>query len=84
MEEALGDEGDDLQAMLEDMKQIQKQSPSPPRDCYEEQTDYSSEDSIEVFTTDEAFHAGFFDQREQSQDEAQEGAIPIQGASQCE
>jgi hypothetical protein len=72
MEEALEDEGNEFQAMLEDVKQIQRQSPSPPRDLYEEPTDYSSEDSTEVvFTSDETFHAGFFDQREQSQDEAQ-------------
>ena len=38
---------------------------------YEDPTDYSSEDSAEVFTTNETFLAGFFDQREQSQDEAQ-------------
>ncbi len=70
MEEALGDEGNEFQSMLEDVKQIQKQSRSPPRDCYEDPTDYSSEDSAEVFTTNETFLAGFFDQR-QSQDEAQ-------------
>ncbi len=29
MEEALGDEGNDFQAMLEDVKQIKRQSPSP-------------------------------------------------------
>ena len=71
MEEALGDEGNEFQAMLEERKQFQKQSPSPPRDCYEDQTDYSSDDSAEVFTTDETFLAGLFDRREQSQDEAQ-------------
>ena len=70
MEEALGDEGNDFQAMLDEGKPILKQSPSPPRDCYEQQTDYSSDDSVDAFTTDATYIARFFDQREQSQDEA--------------
>jgi phage-related protein len=68
---ALGDEGDEFQAMFEDANLAQKQSPPPPRDHYEE-TDYSSEDSNEIaFASDGTYNASFFDQREQSQDKAQ-------------
>ncbi len=71
MEEALDDEGEDLQQMLEDEKPIRRQSPSPLRDLYEEETSYSSEDSAEVLPTGEAFGAGFFEPQEQFDDEAQ-------------
>jgi hypothetical protein len=71
MEEALEDEGDDLQQMLEDEKPIRRPSPSPLRDLYEEETSYSSEDSAEVFPTDETFNAGFFEPQEQFDNGAQ-------------
>jgi hypothetical protein len=72
MGEALGDEGDEFQAMFEDANLAQKQSPPPPRDHYEEPTDYSSEDSNEfAFTSEGTFNDGFFDNREQSQYKAQ-------------
>jgi hypothetical protein len=70
MEEALGGEGNDFQEMLDGGKPILKQSPSPPRDCYEQQTDYGSDGSVDAFTTNATYIARFFDQREQSQDEA--------------
>jgi hypothetical protein len=71
MEEALEDGGEDLQRMLEDEKSIHRQSPSPLRDLYEENTNYSSEDSTEVFTTEKIFNARFFEPQEQFDNGAQ-------------
>ncbi len=61
MEEALEDGGEDLQRLLEDEKPTHRQSPSPLRDFDEISVSYSSEDSAEVFTTDETVNETFFE-----------------------
>jgi hypothetical protein len=69
--EALEDEGEDLQQMLEVEKPIPRLSPSPLRDMDEISVSYSSVVSAEVFTTEETFNAGFFEPQERFDNGAQ-------------
>jgi hypothetical protein len=71
MEEALEDGGEDLQRLLEDEKPTHRQFPSPLRDFDEISVSYSSEDSAEVFTTDETVNDTFFETPGQSDNGAQ-------------
>jgi hypothetical protein len=72
-DDALGDEREGFQRLLERGEPNDRQSPLPFRglDMYEVETSYSSEDSVEVFPTDDAFSAEFFEPQEQSDNRAQ-------------
>jgi hypothetical protein len=71
--DAVMDEDLDFQALLDGGVPNHRQSPLPFRglDAYEEETNYSSEDSTEVFATDDTFGKDFFESQMQSDNRAQ-------------
>jgi len=73
IDEGLDDEAEDFQALLDGGVPNHRQSPLPFRglDTYEDETNYSSDDSTEVFTTGDTFGAAFFDSQMQSDNGAQ-------------
>ena len=70
MEDDIDNVGEDLQTLLEDGVPSHKQSPLHFQglDAYEIETSYSSEDSTEVFATNDTFSTAFFESQQMQPD----------------